>query len=262
MSRALITITVSMLLASVSGETFADTLQGTATGTATPQLGRPDLAPRLLQSFRVNFAGTDHHFRLLTIMSHRPDKDQATISYADKNSDDQYSYSVSFLPYSFTTYGNFARKGLCKGSCTFQIPTPSSLSGQVFVLAGFEIQYLGGDHHIDQLQIVERNGSVTAALNDQNDDDAFSVEIVYGYVPRSLFSTVSAMNGAVHGVVHNQIGSGTAVIRGFNFDFRNNDHHIKDLGVEMPGNGDLAVHYADQNGDDQYNYRVEYAILR
>jgi len=262
MSRKLITIAVSMLLASVSSETSADTVQGTAKGTATPQLGQPDLAPRLLQSFRLNFIGSDHHIRLIGMAPHRPDKDQATISYADHNSDDQFSYSVSFFPYSFDAYRNVARSGLCRGSCTFSIPAPPNLSrGQVFVLGGFEIQYSGGDHHIDQLEIIERMGSVTAALNDENDDDPFSVEITYAYVPRSQFSWISGMSGAVHGIVHNQIRPGSAVIRGFNFDFRSSDHHIKDLGIEMPGNGDLAVHYADQNGDDQYNYRVEYAIL-
>ena len=59
------------------------------------------------------------------------------------------------------------------------------------------------------------------------------------------------------------IERGAPVIRGFRFDFQpnNTDHHIKEIGVYMVGNGQLDVYYADWNKDDLFNWSVDYAIV-
>lgn len=57
------------------------------------------------------------------------------------------------------------------------------------------------------------------------------------------------------------IPGGTAVIRGFNFDFKSADHHIKDFGVMLNGSGGLEVYYGDKNRDDSFDWQVQYAIL-
>jgi hypothetical protein len=142
-----------------------------------------------------------------------------------------------------------------------QLATPAGIVSPVFVLKGFRASYSGTDHHVDQLAVSEKNGGLTVALNDQNDDDLFSFEVTYAYLPRAQFRVVSRMVGVVHRVGGGAIETGPAVIRGFNFDFRTSDHHLSEVGVVMPGDGQLTAHFSDKNGDDQFAYTVEYGII-
>jgi hypothetical protein len=56
------------------------------------------------------------------------------------------------------------------------------------------------------------------------------------------------------------IPSGIAWIRGFDFNFRSDDHHIQEVGVYQPGDGRLEVYYSDKNQDDEFDWRVRWAV--
>jgi len=50
------------------------------------------------------------------------------------------------------------------------------------------------------------------------------------------------------------------VITGFRFHFTHGDHHLKRVAI-WEENGALTVHFADDNGDDQFRYELEYVYL-
>jgi hypothetical protein len=57
------------------------------------------------------------------------------------------------------------------------------------------------------------------------------------------------------------IPSGTAVIRGFDLDFRHKDRHVRDVGVMLNGSGGLEVYFGDKTPDDAFDWKVRYAVL-
>ncbi len=256
-------IPVSILLAAaatIAAPASAQNLQGFAKGPITPSI--PLNGAPLLQSFYTRFTDTDHHFGALEAAPQTPAMNKATIFFADKDHDDRYFYNVTFARYFGTIYRRTAPRDFCRGSCTARLAAPADRANHVFVLTGFYVYYRGGDHHIDRLSIVERNGSVTVDVNDKNDDDPFVVEIRYAYIPRSMFRAVSSRRGTAKGGQRVAIEAGTPVIRGFTFDFRSEDHHIQEVGVMLRANSTLEVYYSDKNKDDSFDWSVEYAVLR
>ena len=242
---------------------MAENLQGHAKGFITRPLGLTQNGAPLLQSFYFRFTSEDHHFGALEAVPNIPAINKASLAFSDKNRDDQYFYNLTFAPYFGEIFRRTDGREFCKGSCTYPIQAPPDRANYVFVLRGFYIYYHGGDHHIDQIKIQENNnGQVTVALNDKNDDDRFLVDLHYAYIPRSRFLVVDEWSGTSKGGHKMAIAGGTAVIRGFDFDFKSEDHHIKDIGVVLNGSGRLEVYYADKNQDDLFNWKVQYAILR
>ncbi len=110
---------------------------------------------------------------------------------------------------------------------------------------------------------MENKGKLTVAFKDDSNDNTFICEVNYAYVPRSVFSDLGERSGRAKGGqrVPQPITAGTAVVRGFHFKFRNGDHHIRDIGVWIPGDGRLEVYYEDYNGDDEFDYSVQWAVI-
>ena len=149
------------------------------------------------------------------------------------------------------------------GRITFPVNAPADRANFAFVIRGFYVQYRGDDHHIQELGIQESNGRVTVALNDHNDDDPFQIDLQYAYLPRTAFSELSLRSGVnARGGERTTVSRGVGLIRGFHFNFTNDDHHIKELGVLLNGAGRLEVYFGDDNGDDPFNWNVAYGILK
>ena len=261
-TKSRLTLAVLLLSAAcMSRLATAENLQGNAKGFITPDLGLTQNGAPLLQSFYFRFTKDDHHFGAIEVVPNVPAANKASLGYSDKNRDDPYFYNITFAPYFGEIFRRTEGREFCKGSCTYPIQGPANRADYVFVLRGFYIYYYGGDHHIDQIRVQESNGLVTVALNDKNDDDRFLVDLHYAYIPKSRFSAVEEVSGTAKGGQRMTIPGGTAVIRGFNFDFKKDDHHIKDIGVVMNGGGRLEVYYGDKNQDDPFDWQVQYAVL-
>lgn len=253
---------IALSAACISGQVMAENLQGHAKGFTTRDLGLTQNGAPLLQSFYFRYTSADHHISAIEVAPNIPAINKASLAYSDKNRDDQYFYNVTFAPY----FGEIFRRSVggehcLNGTCTYPLQAPPNRADYVFVLRGFYIYYVSGDHHIDQIKIQENNGLVTVAFNDKNDDDRFRVDLHYAYIPRSRFSVIEEQSGTAKGGQRMAIAGGTAVIRGFNFDFKSKDHHIKDFGVMLNGSGGLEVYYGDKNQDDSFDWQVQYAVL-
>lgn len=255
------------LIAALGTCAFADAtamnLQGYAKGGL--QRDVPANSGGLLQSFYFDFTDEDHHFGKMSLLQvNNMDPPKVGIEYSDSNGDDRYAYDITLAPFPGELPPFTKRSEICKGSCTIDLEKPQTMANLVFVLRGFDIRYIGGDHHIDQIKIVEQDGQATVALNDQNDDDRFLVILQYAYIPRLRFSVVDERSGSADqgGTQGTDIPGGTAVLRGFDLDFRNSDHHIKELGIVLGCDGRLKTYYSDKNQDDPYKWTVQFAILQ
>ena len=237
-------------------------LEGYTEGFDIRQIGLTESGKPLLQSFYFRYTeATDHHFSAMGVVPNSPEINDVTFGYVDEHDNHEYFYHITLAPY-FGDIIDRSQTEFCDGgSCTrLLLDAPPDRDNYVFVIRGFEIGYRIDDHHIDQLKIEERDGFVTVALNDDNNDDSFSFELHYAYIPKSRV-VIAEQSGTAQGAQGVAIPSGTAVIRGFNFDLHSGDHHTKDIGVVMDGNGQLEVYYGDKDQDDWFDWHVEYAIL-
>ena len=238
----------------------AQSVEGFSPGGYSYPALRVDGAP-LLKSFYFRYSSDDHHIQSIAMQPHKPQLGKATVAFGDNNNDDDYYYKGEFAPYYGTIWRREVPLTVCTGSCFIPLQRPADPQNWAFVITGFRVFFRGDDHHIDQLRVTESNGYVTVAYNDKNDDDSFAWELQYAYVPRSRFTSLGSRTGSAKGAQGVDYLVGNGVLRGFNFDFASEDHHIKDLGVMLRNNGRLEVYYGDHNVDDSFSWQVDYGIL-
>lgn len=251
-----------MIFAAGPVTAMAENLQGNAKGFITRPLGLTQNGAPLLQSFYFRFLNDDHHYGGMEVQPNMPAPNKASLGFSDKNGDDRYFYNITFAPYFGAITRNSTTEFGRRERLTFPVTVPANAPDSVFVIRGFYLQYRGGDHHIDEIGIQERSGRVTVSLNDDNDDDPFRIDLSYAYIPRSRFSEIGERSGTAKAGQAATIRSGTAVIRGFRYDFKSGDRHVKEIGVVLTGNGRLEVYYGDNSQNDQFTWNVAYGVLR
>lgn len=142
------------------------------------------------------------------------------------------------------------------------VPLERPTGDFVFVLIGFQLQYHGTDHHIKRVRVLEWDGNLKIRFRDNHDDpppvSEYSVQ--YAYVPSSLFVELGSSSGTNNRADGTDIPAGPAVIRGFSLEYPHDDHHLRRIGV-LAGDGRLEVRYADWNGDDIFDWYVDWGIL-
>jgi hypothetical protein len=231
----------------------------------------------LLQSFYFKFIDEDHHYGAMEVEADvNPYNSKVALGLMDKDRDDEFSFNVDLLPYIGEIAGGNRVKQSGRGRITFPLDVrpPPRLADAVFVITSFGLAYDDDDHHIDEIGIEEKDGQVTVALNDENDDDLFTVWLSYVYIPRSSFSDLGERSGSARGEATAEIilpvQPGLFVIRGFHFDFNSGDRHVKEIGagltrgVQQPDGrwkSDLHVYYGDQTPDDLFTWNVAYGAL-
>jgi hypothetical protein len=158
----------------------------------------------------------------------------------------------------------------CVGKCVRHVSLPSSpiigqpLGPSVLALCGFKLFFTGNrDHHIDELEVMlDENNDLTVAFNDRNDDDVFGYLVDFARISGpGLNITPGQSSGSAQGgarVTVPRLTHTDLVLRGFRFDFRSGDHHLRDIGVNRIGNR-LEVFFGDVNGDDRFDWVVRWA---
>jgi hypothetical protein len=179
----------------------------------------------------------------------------------DNNNDDEYYYSIEHKRRSDTgiTTGSFV--DFCNGSCLYPLSPPHA--GDVFALRGFRFYYRTGDHHIDQVGIIHEANGVRTYFNDDNDDDPYVVYVDYAWLPASMVTQTSSLAGSSGGggIQQPLTNASNAIITGFRVDYASGDHHLQEIGV-MTRTSDVQIYYGDDNGDDDFSFRVDVAMLR
>jgi len=206
----------------------------------------------------------DHHVQTVLVLPGFPDQGKIELGMTENGNDADYYFKVRHFLADNSRIRRFSR-GLDIGQGrNIEIPIERPTGNFIFVLSGFQLSYRGDDHHIDEIGITESDGKVRVRLNDKNDDDSFVFRLFYAYVPRDLIAQLGTARGDgdsdAGGGASMPIPAGTAVIRGFNMDFRSTDHHIRNIGV-VTDNRKVEVFFGDKNGDDTYDWVVQWAIL-
>lgn len=243
-------------------------LEGFAKGVAKPSFAlAPNTIP-LLGSFFLKFSddsdGSPNNHEINTIMV-QPSSIENIINIAlrEEGGDDEYFYNIFYH-----TVGTGVLDGIaepCLAHCTRTVSPPSS--NHVFVIAGFYFYYQGDEHHMDEVGILENNGEIDVYFNDKNNDDLFLYEVDYAYIPADLVADVGNNSGkGAKGATSFLIsGSGRSVITGFKFNFQDDDHQLRDVGVWIRDQGAarrIELYYEDKNADDAFDWEVRWATLK
>lgn len=249
-------LAASALIASnASAESVAGFSSG---GYIYPTYNSPGVA--LLDSFYFRYNDTDHHLASLSV---KPESNGTImLAFADYNNDDDYYYTVEHKRR--TTSGIITGSFVDFGTGTSLYPLNSPGAGYVFALRGFRFYYRNGDHHMNQVGIVREATGVRTWFNDYNSDDPYTVYVDYAWLPSSMVETTGVISGTDDGggVQRPLTNASRAIISGFKMDYvYGGDHEMREIGV-LTRSSDVQVYYGDDNGDDDFTYQVNYAVLR
>jgi len=225
-------------------------LQVLAGGQSTDLSPNADLAPSQIPDGRLHVALQDAH-----------------------PGGEKFFYRVSHSVFNIPGARRFQIRDVgCVGECVRTLPPPVTGTGlppgpqsPLLVLVGFKLFFTGGaDHHLDRVGVWFRDHDLHVALRDKNGDDTFGYLVDFAVIPRvGLSVSTGTQHGRASGgqSVHFPTPSQTSfALTGWAFNFVNEDHHIRDLGIDRQGDN-FIVFYADRNGDDQFDWRVEWAHI-
>lgn len=186
------------------------------------------------------------------------------LAFADKSQDsakDDYFFKVEHSSLAPARRYQIRATG-CLGTCEQAFNIPGGMESDVFVLVGFQLNFTGArDHHIDELSIYERNGNLITKFNDRNDDDVFAYKVDFAMINRAHFNVLTGIEtGRVHGGIQLPMPSGPKFIRGFHFDYLSKDRHMREIGALL-NDDQLLVLFGDKNGDDPFDFRIEWANI-
>lgn len=170
--------------------------------------------------------------------------------------------------------------GIATGGTT---RSTSFAPGEVQLMRGFDFRYLNGDHHIRTIGVLpETDGGLAITFDDRNGDDPMEYRVSLTKVQLAGVISPPTLHGTCSG--------GTCTfplqappnsnyiffLRGFQLsflpeevgfpfpgncnDFTGCDHHLSIVGIQ-PGDGNIAVTYKDQNGDDDYSVAIAYSYV-
>lgn len=229
----------------------------------------PIYGAALLDSFFFRYEYRDHHLRRIQITPAYPSAGNIKIGFHDRNSDDDYYYDVIhriLYDPQIEKYSLSAGYGVSTWPEYIGDTKPSG--DFVFALRGFEFAYHEDDNHVARIEIRESSDKLIVAFADQ-DPDRYIWSVQYAWVPRHLFSSLGASEGKhARGSTASRIPPGPSILRGFRLQFNSlvsffdKDHHIKRLGVMTRNDGKLETYFGDKNGDDWYDWHVEWGVLK
>jgi hypothetical protein len=148
-----------------------------------------------------------------------------------------------------------------KGTGSLDVPYIAS-SG----LAGFSFNYSSDDHHIKTVKAIANNDKLEYSYRDKNADDKYIWTISRVQIPakdnKSYVTSGSCKRSGLYKL--GDFGEYIPVLKGFSFNFTNEDHHLRDIGIriiKISGIWYVEVNYSDKNGDDTFQWSVTYALI-
>jgi hypothetical protein len=161
----------------------------------------------------------------------------------------------------------------CVGECVQPLPNFSSgplgsLFPPVFALVGFELFFTGDrDYKLDRIGVwFDQGNDLHVALGDAAANETFGYLVDFVVIPtRDLNVYTESAQGTANGGVRfpTKVRSKMDfLIRGWEFNFRQSERRIRDIGVfPDQDNLDVSVIYADNSSDDPFDWRVDYGYV-
>lgn len=243
------------------GILVTDHFSGKARTSVTHTLGTPGVP--LLQSFFYKYSNQDQH--LETVGSLPGNGNSLVITYTDDGNNHEFSYDVAYHRVSETGIVLGSVHDVCDGGVCEKALAPP-VGDFVFVITGFRLSFNNGDHHIDKIEVAERGGVLFTGFDDRNNDDPYTFDVKFAWVPRSRFSTEGTITRIVDGTAvdrRTDVPAGQKVITEFGINYSEGDHHARTFGVETNTDA-ITVSFGDKNPADSgsWGYRVQFAVLR
>jgi hypothetical protein len=230
-----------------------------ATHFAVPGLNAPHVA---LQAFDFRFTNGDHKIKSIGLM---PEKNAVRTAFQDHDGNDNYNLKARFFNSPWPS-GRIVRRSNCKKSCEIPIKNYNASGVSHFSLAGFRLTRKSGESNVRQikLRMSADQSQLQVAFRD-NGGFLFDVEVAYVTMPRSSFAKYGTK---VIRRTKNEAQlrfslptSGRPILQGFDLEFENGDHHLKEFVVEGD-NGGFTVRFNDNNYDDPYRGTIDWGVMK
>lgn len=227
----------------------------------------PGVVPAL-RGFDVGYTRSDHqvkHLLLGPVTTAPLDSGDFVISLQDHDGHDAVSGSVKLTDLRRLGRHFEVSRRDCSRECRLLIP--SLIGPEAFLLTGFAFQLAsGGDRNVRQVKVRQaaHNGYIDVAFVDGAGTGPYFAHVTYAVIPRALLGPylVQARSaGPVRGEAAVARPPGLALLQSFDLRFLNGDHHLQRIAVDLSGDRVLA-RFRDQNGDDPFEWYVEYSVLR
>lgn len=228
----------------------------------------PGVAPAL-RGFDVGYTRSDHqvrHLLLGPVTSPSPlDSGDFVISLRDAAGDDAVSGSVKLTDVRRLGRHLEVSRRDCSRECRLLIP--NLISSEAFLLTGFAFGLISlGDRNVLQVKVRQaaHNGYIDVAFVDRAGTEPYFAHVTYAVIPRALlgpYLVQARSTGPVRGQATVPRPPGLALLQSFDLRFLNGDHHLQRIAVDLTGDR-ILVRFRDQNGDDPFEWAVEYSVLR
>ena len=89
--------------------------------------------------------------------------------------------------------------------------------------------------------------------------------VQYTFVPNDMLGASAVLSGNGRTLTNGALPAlnKAVLLRGFDFNFLNEDHHILQVGIKIPANrSEQAIFFQDNNQDDPINWRASFISLR
>jgi hypothetical protein len=222
-----------------------------------------------LRGFDIGYTRSDHQVCRLILgpptTSAPPAEGDYLIMLRDASGFDAISGSIKLTDVRRLGRLLHVARSDCRGECRLRIP--NLIGPEAFLLTGFTFDYASGiDRHVLQVKIRQaaHNGYIDVKFVDGAGTRTYSAHVTYAVIPRSAVGPylVQARSAApARGESNVSRPRGVALLQSFDLRFLNGDHHLQRISVDLTGDRILA-RLRDQNGDDPFEWYVEYSILR
>ena len=184
-------------------------------------------------------------------------------------SGEEFYYTVAHSLAGFPTARRYQIRDVgcvdhCVRSIADVVPRAIGPFRPVVALVGFKLFFVGAaDHDLDRIGVWFEGDELHVALRDQNGGDVFGYLVDFIVIPSGRAVTGSEQGTAVGGQTIGMAATpqdAVWMLTGWEFDFISGDHEIRDIGVFRRAE-DLTVFFADKDGDDRFDWRVDWAQI-
>lgn len=223
------------------------------------------VARTALKSFSLEFKNGDHKIRKLGLL---PSIDRVDVAMADVDGADPYKFNAQFMKIPWSGSSTRVSKS-CNGACSLEIKHPISsndkMHQQIFVLRGFHFERDSKDFNVRRISIRANVASKKIdVVYQDNTASKFTVTVDYTLLHKDLLKPAASASGqrkageATLKVKTPGAPAGLAILSGFDIQFDNGDHHLKQFAIKRV-TGAYNVVFNDQNTDDPYRVTIDYA---
>ncbi len=218
--------------------------------------------------FNVGWTRDDHHIRWLSVgpQNSAPlNSGEYLIALRD---DDRHRHNINgyIKLVDLSAIADHREVSLTSVVGEQRLRIPHLIGSQAFVLTGFYFRYRHSDNHLLQVKVrqMAHNDHIYVNIRDNDGANPYDVYITYAVLSRSVFRDYGLILRSSRPVRSSETVSrapGQAFLQSFELKFRNGDHHLQRMTIDLDDD-QLLVGLRDNDGNDPFTWMVEYAVLR